>query len=234
MKLTLVKKVSEAKDTKSFFWEPEKKVSWLPGQYFYFTLPKLKYPDRRGATRHFTIASSPTENGLLRLTTRIREESGYKKTLDEIKTGESIEGEGPTGTFILDEKAVQSSSSQDVQVFLAGGIGITPFRAFIKYNLDKNLNIPMYLIYSNSNSEFVYGDEMKKLFNKNVSFYDSSKSGHLEKEWIKSFINHKSLIINHLCFWVSGPPSFVNAMEDILEELKVDSSAVHSDKFTGY
>lgn len=234
MKLTLVKKVNEAKGTKSFFCEPEKKVSWLPGQYFYFTLPKLKYPDKRGATRHFTIASSPTEGNLLRLTTRIREESGYKKTLDEIKIGESIEGEGPTGTFILDEKTVQSSGGQVVQLFLAGGIGITPFRAFIKYNLDKGLNIPMYLIYSNSNSEFVFDDEIKKLFNKNVIFYDSSVSGHINKLEINKLIKNFKFQISNLTWWVSGPPMFVNSMEDILEELKVDSSKIHSDKFTGY
>ncbi|MEK7188269.1 MAG: FAD-dependent oxidoreductase, partial [Patescibacteria group bacterium] len=155
MKLKLIKTIDEAKGTKSFFWKPEKQVSWLPGQFFYFTLPKLKYPDPRGTTRHFTISSSPTEGNLLRNTTRIREESGYKRTLNELNVGEIIEGEGPNGTFILDE------NSSIPQVFLAGGIGITPFRSFIKYNLDKNLQIPMHLIYANSiPEEITFGKEL--------------------------------------------------------------------------
>ena len=103
MKLKLIKKILEAKGTKSFFWEPEKTVGYLPGQYYYFTLPALKYPDPKGATRHITISSSPTEGNLLRLTTRIREESGYKKTLDGLPIGAEIEGEGPNGTFVLDQ-----------------------------------------------------------------------------------------------------------------------------------
>jgi len=134
MKLALVKKEDVAKGTKSFYWEPEKKVNYLPGQYFYYTLPKLNYDDPRGPTRHFTISSSPTEDNLLRLTTRIRPESAYKKTLDELKIGDTVSGEGPSGTFILDEH------EKGPHVLIAGGIGITPFRSFIKYNIDNNLS----------------------------------------------------------------------------------------------
>src|SRR3989337_2125381 len=144
MKLTLLEKKDEAKGTKSFFWETEKPVSYLPGQFFYFTLPSLKYPDPRGATRHFTLSSSPTEGENLRSTTRIREESGYKKTLNELPLGSVIEGEGPNGKFLLDE------NEKGPFVFLAGGIGITPFRSMMKFATDKKLSVPIQLIYSNS------------------------------------------------------------------------------------
>src|SRR3989344_7802419 len=115
MKLKLVKKIEEAKGTKSFFWETEKHVKYLPGQYYYYTLPTLKYDDSRDPTRHFTISLSPTEGDLLRLTTRIRPESGYKMTLNELPIASEIEGEGPSGTFILDE------SEKGPNIFLAGG-----------------------------------------------------------------------------------------------------------------
>ncbi len=139
MKLKLIDVRDEARSTKSFFWQAEKAVSYIPGQYFYFTLPKLNYPDPRGATRHFTLSSSPTEGVTLRNTTRIREESGFKKSLSELPVGSEIQGEGPNGTFILDEK------EPGPHIFIAGGIGITPFRSMIKYASDKNLTIPIYL-----------------------------------------------------------------------------------------
>ena len=101
MRLVLVDKKTEAEGTKSFFFEPEEIVSYLPGQYFYFTLPKLKFPDERGDTRHFTLSSSPTEGKTLRITTRVREESGFKKTLDELPFGSNLEGRGPNGTFYI-------------------------------------------------------------------------------------------------------------------------------------
>ncbi|HKB88699.1 MAG TPA: FAD-dependent oxidoreductase [Patescibacteria group bacterium] len=233
MKAELVKKTEEAKGTKSFFWKLEKKINWLPGQYFYYTLPKLNYPDSRGATRHFTISSSPTEGDLLQLTTRIREESGYKKTLDDLPIGTIVEGEGPNGTLILDEKEANKN-----HVFLAGGIGITPFRSFIKYNVDNNLKIPMYLIYSNSNSDFVFKKELEKLAKDNnfinIEFLDTSKSGHLDKLKIEKLIENWNLEIRNCTFWLVGPPSFVDAIETTLEKLKINGDQLRSEKFTGY
>ena len=147
MKFKLIEKRPEAKGTKSFFWEPNKRFEFMPGQFLYYTLPKLGFPDARGATRHFTISASPTETPPYRLTTRIREESGFKKSLDALSIGSVLETEGPDGTFILD------ASDKGPHIFIAGGIGITPFRSMIKFILDKNLGYKMHLIYSNSHPE---------------------------------------------------------------------------------
>ena len=232
MKLKLVKKITEAKGTKSFFWEPQGPIDFLPGQYYYYTLPKLNYPDPRGETRHFTISNSPTEAGFLRLTTRIREESGFKKTLDEIPVGAEVEGEGPTGTFILDEKEAGP------HIFLAGGIGITPFRSFIKYAIDKKLTIPMYLIYSNSNSDFALGEELKKMDRESnfvsIEFFDSGKSGHLDGAKIKGIVEKWKLNEKSATWWLVGPPAFIDAVEEILEKMGTTSDRIRSEKFTGY
>ncbi len=231
MKVTLIKKVTEALSTESFFWQPEKKVDFFPGQYFYYTLPKLNYPDDRGDTRHFTIASSPTED-YLQLTTRIREQSGYKKTLHELSIGAVIEGQGPEGTFTL------TDNETDPQIFLAGGIGITPFRCMIKYAIDKQLATPLHLIYSNSDSDFVFKKDLdiwaKMGINLKIEYIDTSVSGHLDKSKIEQFIKNWQLKIENCKFWTAGPSAFVSAIEDILEGLKVDSDRVRSDKFNGY
>ena len=154
MKLKLVDKKLEATDTYSFYWEPEKPVNYLPGQYFYFTLPKMGKPDYRGQTRDFTLSSSPTEGNLLRFTTRIRDESEFKQTLIRLKIGSFIEAEGPNGTFIVDEKET-SRLPAGRQVFIAGGIGITPFRSIIRYQIDKNLSAKIILLYSNTTPDLI-------------------------------------------------------------------------------
>ena len=243
MKLKLVKKVTEAKGTKSFFWEPEREVKWLPGQFYYFTLPKLNYPDPKGSTRHFTISSSPTEGNLLRLTTRIREESGYKKTLDKLPVGTEIEGEGPSGTFILDE------NEPGPHVFLAGGIGITPFRSFIKYSADKGLSAPFYLIYSNSvPEEIAFREELaeweKSLPNLKVGLTISKPeegkekwtgvTGRIDEALVKKLLGDWQLNLNAPTWWVVGPPVFVDVMEVMFGKMKVSSDRVRSEKFTGY
>lgn len=232
MKAKLVKKIEEARGTKTFFWELDKPANFLPGQYFYFTLPKLEFSDPRGETRHFTISSSPTENKF-GFTTRIREESGYKKTLDALSIGSVVEVDGPTGTLILDE-----SESDKNHVFLAGGIGITPFRSYIKYNVDKGLKIPMFLIYSNNNPEFVFKKELDQIAKANdyikIAYFDSSKSGHLDAPKIKKLFDAWDLVLGTSTMWLVGPPPFVDAIEVALEKLKIDSDKIMSEKFTGY
>lgn len=233
MKLKLIKKVEEAKGTKSFYWEPEKPINFLPGQYFYFTLPKLNYPDPRGATRHFTISSSPTEGQIIMCTVRMRKESGYKMTLDELPIGSIIDGEGPNGTLILDEKIKVGN-----HVFIAGGIGITPFRSFIKYNVDKKLDIPMHLIYSNSDSDFTFKKELDKWLQENdyikVSYFDSSVSGHLDEVALSKLIQDSRFQIQDSSYWLVGPPPFIDAMEEALSKLKIHPDKIFTEKFTGY
>jgi len=243
MKLTLVKKKDEAKGTHSFFWQADKNFTYLPGQYLYYTFPELNYPDPRGSTRHFTISSSPTENEI-RLTTRIRDESGFKKTLNEIKVGSTLLGEGPNGTFILDE------NEKGNHVLIAGGIGITPFRSFIKYNIDNKLtDIKLSLIYSNTiPEEITFKKELdiwaKEYANINVALTvskpEESKlkwkglSGRIDAEMIKKLIVNWKLKNENLTYWLCGPPPLVEAMEKTLGELKVTSDKVRSEKFTGY
>ena len=239
MKIKLVEKRDEAKGTKSFFWQPEAPVTWIPGQYYYYTIPLMKYPDARGNTRHFTVSSSPTEGNLLRLTTRIREESGYKKTLDELPIGSEIEGEGPNGTFTLDEKSTNSN------VFIAGGIGITPYRSIIKYAVDKKLGIPMHLLYSNSiPEEIAFRKELEKWAAGNpnikidmtISHPEESKepwtgiTGRIDDAMIKKLVYDTE----NPTFWVSGPPAMIDAMEIVLGKIGVTADKLHSEKFTGY
>lgn len=232
MNLKLINKITETNNIKSFFFKPDTKFTHVPGQYVYITLPKLNYPDPRGETRDFTISSSPTEKSLIKITTKIRQESGYKKTLDELKIGDSVEAKGPFGTFILD-----IDSNKTNNIFLAGGIGITPFRSFIKFNVDKKLNISMHLIYSNTNEdEITFKDELVKLEKENnflkIDFYISGKEGHLDE------IKLKNLILDSLLtkskYWIVGPPTFVTAMESVLEKLGVSSDKIRVEKFTGY
>lgn len=244
MKLTLVKKQEDAKDTISFFWEPEKEVNWLPGQYFYFTIPQLKYPDPHGNTRHFTISASPTEGKILRNTTRIRDDSGYKQSLNSLEIGSIIEGEGPNGTFILDE------NERGTHFLLAGGIGITPFRTFIKYNIDKKLmDIKLHLIYANSTpTEIAFGKELENWAKENsnikvamtISRPEESKekwsglTGRIDENMIKKLISNWKLKIRNLTFWLCGPPPMVEATEKALGSLKITSDKIRSEKFTGY
>lgn len=232
MKLNLLRVEDEARGSKSFFWEPEKPVDYLPGQYFYFTLPVLKYPDPRGATRHFTLSSSPTEGTILRNTTRIRQESGFKKSMSELPVGSIIEGQGPEGTFVFDGK------EPGPHVFIAGGIGITPFRSMVKYSFDKKLEIPIGLVYTNSDDNFIFGQELEAIDKGSqiirMTFHDSSKLGHLEEAAIRKYVGSWGFEIEKCTFWLCGPPKMIDAMEKAMGDLNISYGKVKTEKFTGY
>lgn len=237
MKLKLVEKKDAAKGTVSMLFEPEREIKWLPGQFFYWTLPKLTHDDPKGATRHFTLYLSPTESKLVGLTTRIREESGYKQTLNELKVGDEIQGEGPEGTFVLDEY------EKGEHVLLAGGIGITPFRSMIKYNIDKKLtDIKLHLIYANSTpAEVTFRSELEAWSKAAPNVKITMTVSEPDKSW-KGLIGRidDSMILKATqdykspTFWVCGPPPMVEAMEKILGTMNTPSGKVRSEKFTGY
>ena len=101
------------------------------------------HPDSRGIRRWFTISSSPTEQHIW-LTTRFTDRgSTFKRKLKELAEGDEIIVSGLEGDFVLPKHLSRPMA------FIAGGIGITPFRSMIKYLLDKDLKADIILLYSN-------------------------------------------------------------------------------------
>jgi ferredoxin-NADP reductase len=239
MKIKFLKKKEESGNIKSFIFEKPNGFNFDPGQFIYLTLPKLLFPDQRGEIRHFTISSSPTED-ILMITTKIREESGYKKTLDKIEEGSFLEYQGPIGDFVL------KKNKEKVQVFLAGGIGITPFRSIIKYKIDKNLKTKIDLIYSCSTTEEITFRNELEIWNKNgqinlditITHPEESKEkwdglkGRLDRNVIEDII--KNYNIENIDFWVCGPPPFVSAMEEELSGMGINNESIITEKFSGY
>ena len=239
MKLKLLKKTEIAKDTMSFEFLPEKKKAWLPGQYFYLTLENMKAKDSKGPTRDFTIASSPTEEPNLLFAARIRDKSNFKQALKNLPEGTEIEGEGPNGSFILDE------NEKKHHVMIAGGIGITPLRSIIKYHTDKSTDTKLTLIYSNSSPKgiaFKTNLELWQKQNKNFKLHMTiTKPIGLSQNWsgLKGRIDEKMIRalvpeLQNATYWLCGPPGMVNAMEDLLETLKIPLKKTRVEKFSGY
>ncbi|KKU29279.1 MAG: putative oxidoreductase FAD/NAD(P)-binding component [Microgenomates group bacterium GW2011_GWC1_46_20] len=163
---------------------------------------------------HFTISSSPTED-FLQFTTKFREESDYKKALWQRKIGDELEINGPFGNFVLDEKDTTP------RLFIAGGIGITPFRSMIKYVSDKQLTLPIKLLYSvKSKAEAAFAAELSDL-----RIVETEKEGRLDKEKIEKYC----LDWKERSWWVCGPPAMVEATTSFAPTGKVTS-----EEFIGY
>lgn len=197
--------------------------NFYPGQYLDVELP---VEDRRGNTRTITISSSPSENFLM-ITVK-KGVSKFKKMMERLKIGDHITTSHPVGTFTLDET--------EKAVFIAGGIGITPFRSIIKHTLDHKLNTPITLFYLNSSSDFLFKTELdkwqKQLPNLIIHYLVTGQSGRLDKEKLLK-LSPLRLPLPPI-YYLAGPPSMVDDFGSWLIGSGVDEINIRYDRFDGY
>ncbi|MCI4351570.1 MAG: FAD-dependent oxidoreductase, partial [Thermoplasmata archaeon] len=110
---------------------------YLSNQAIRLALPGVDDP--WGAIRTFSLSSSPSERGAIAVTCRISD-TPFKQALARLRPGETAQVVGPLGRFLLDDARPC--------VFLAGGIGVTPFRGMLRYSADTGTVAPRRLLYS--------------------------------------------------------------------------------------
>lgn len=235
--LSLKRKTEIAPDIYEFDFKLDRKIAFSSGQYMEWTLPH-KWPDSRGTRRYFTLASSPTEESLKLGVKFYDKSSSFKKSLLSMKTGGRIVASQLSGEFILPEDTSLKL------VFIAGGIGITPFRSMVKYLLDNHKNRSIVLFYTDKTaSEIVYKEifeEAKKEIGiktvyaltdeKAVPANWKGKTGRISDEIIKEEVPDYS----DRLFYLSGPHSMVASFENTLKNMGVSKSKIKTDFFPGY
>ena len=101
MRIYLKERRPETTDVMSFIFDLDgQQLEYRPGQILHYELDALAFPDERGKRRHFTISSSPSENGIVTFTTKIRG-SGFKETLRQAPMGYELTCEDPEGEFVV-------------------------------------------------------------------------------------------------------------------------------------
>ena len=235
MKAVIKDKKEIARGTLWVRFEFSERISFKPGQIFFITLPLLLFEDLRGATRHFSIVSSPTDRKAIEMTTRLRG-SGFKETLSKLDLWTEVEINDIEGNFVLPE------NPDKPLVFIAGGIGITPFVSMLRFIKDKKLfDYQTNLIYSNREREVApFLDELQTMSNENLNFKliltmtkDSKWNGEkrrINEKFLKDYLND----FNKYLYMIAGPPGFVSGMINVLREAGVDKENVKAERFSGY
>jgi ferredoxin-NADP reductase len=210
-------------------------LDYRPGQYFWVELVEPPYQDDKGSRRHITAVTSPSERGVIGLCTRMRD-SAFKRSLAELPVGAEVEVEPPKGTFVLPEDGSRPL------VFVAGGIGITPFRSMLRYVADKHLSHRVTLIYSNRDrASAAFFDELEQIerANPNVRLIATMTD---EEQWpgerrridARFVADHLGDRLNNASYMVAGPPGMAAAVSAALEEAGVDPALIVTDSFSGY
>ena len=233
-KLSLVSKTVIAKDIYEFAFRTPYKILFKSGQYLEWTLPHEK-KDTRGIRRYFSIASAPHEE-LLKVAMKIQDTgSSFKRALLNMEKDDTLHVTSLDGDFIL-----PGQLDGKKLVFIAGGIGITPFRSMIQsletmavrpdITLFYSVNIPDELAYK---SDFErQASEQKIIFIPVIAKPPEQyvgETGFITQDMIKKYIKD----INSSIWYISGPPVMVENYKKLLKAMRVSGKNIKTDYFPG-
>ena len=236
-KSKLIRREEVAEGTMAFHFEKPSGFAFKAGQSADVTLIDPPDTDAEGNTRTFSIASPPFENELV-FTTRMRD-TAFKRLLKNVPLATEVKIGSAAGSFTLHKNPAKPA------VFLAGGIGITPFLSMVRQADHDRLPHKLYLFYSNRRPEdAAFLAALQTLEKTNPHFHlictmtEMSKS---KKEWKgETVLIDKEMLSRHLAvlqgpiYYIAGPPPMVAAMRQTLVSAGIEEDDIRAEDFAGY
>jgi ferredoxin-NADP reductase len=244
--LKILRSEEIAEGTRAFHLERPAGFDYVSGQTIDLTLIDPKVMDAEGPVRTFSLVSAPHEAELV-FATRMRS-TAFKNAIAIAKPGTPLAWDGPYGSFTLHKNAAKPA------VFLAGGIGITPFMSIVKSAIHEHLPHQLYLFHANNRPEDApFLDDLTALAHSNAGGPDNGTRAKLQyvsamsamekssKPWSgeRGFID-KAMLERHLSdlhapiYYIAGPPAMVTAMRKMLTEAGIDEDNIRFEEFPGY
>jgi len=235
--LKLKSKTQLAHGIYDFRFTADRRLRFQPGQYLEWTL-RLPRPDSRGNRRYFTIASSAAEREVRLGVKFYPEASSFKRSLLAMRPGDEIVASQLAGDFVL------PADKRAKLVFMAGGIGITPFRSMIRDLLDHDEKRPIAVFYSNRTApEIVYRDVLEEARRRLgiETVYTLTDANSIPPDWqgATGRVNAEMIAktvpdYRERTFYLSGPRSLVVGFEEVLGKIGIPKSRIKTDFFPGF
>ena len=216
----------EADDIWSLYFSGGK-IEFKPGQFMFVQLMRN---GRVSSPHPFTISNSPTRENL---SITPKELGDFTSTIKDTKPGDLAFIDAPYGvfTFLNDDDSLEL-------VFIAGGIGITPFISMLRYMYDLGLERKVLLFWSvRDEKNLCFLDELAEMQEKmpGFSYYpvlsaapgQPGMSGRLTGEMISGKLDG----LHGKSFYICGPPGMTRSMIVDLKRLGVHASMIKSELF---
>jgi ferredoxin-NADP reductase len=223
--------------TTGLYFERPDGFNFKPGQFANFTLDSAIATDAGGSTRSLSIASAPHEKDLV-VGMRMRD-TGFKRAASALPIGSPFLLEGPYGNLILHRDITRPA------VFLAGGIGITPFRSMIRHATEVGSAHRIFLFYSIRRlEEAAFLKELRAMHELDLHFkfiptithpdraprHWRGEVGHISELMLTKWLPDFRIPV----FYIAGPPGMVAGMRYILGEVGVPDDDIRAEEFAGY
>ena len=232
--LTLERIEQAAVGVYDFVFRPDRALAFAPGQYLEWTLP-LGTSDSRGNRRYFTIASAPADD-TVRLGVKFAPNgSAFKRGLAQLQPGDQIVASQLAGSFTLPR------NRQRKLAFIAGGIGITPFRSMLDELLEHGEARPIVVLHGNNRiDEIAYAEVLQRAREElGIPTYYAVRDGAgATPDMTVGFVDEAMIRLRvpdfrERTFYVSGPPAMINATRDALLRVGVSRQRIKTDFFPG-
>ena len=230
--LEIVSVIEESHDIKSFVLRRKNGKNiplFHPGQFVSFQVGNsLK------DIRSYSISSSPLHPYQFQVSVK-KINNGLGSTFfHQLKTGDSVVAYPPSGHFS------DINLSADVQrIYVAGGVGITPFLSMILYNLESHSNLPMALFYgARTKADLVFHEYLLFLSNRFKNFKYFPNISTQDPSWSDSprfidlsYIQQKIAYNENSHFYFCGPSQMTDSLIQALQNAQFNTSHIHNEKF---
>jgi glycine betaine catabolism B len=222
----------EVPDTKSirFRWPSDHNPDFKTGQFI-----TVYWPDAPEYKRAYSLSSCALDHGFYEVTVK-RDGKMGTRLVDWIKPGDRLMVLPPTGRFL----PVLEPNLQ--LLCIAGGSGVTPFRAFAREATLRNLETRITVLYSvRTTNDIIFRDEFHQLALDNPRFNFkvtctrlhpddpwTGRRGRLTTDWVLEHVHDPTQTIFYAC----GSNDFVEFTEKlVLHELHADKSRMRTEKW---
>ena len=217
-------------DTSSFRFSRPEGFDFKPGQYI---MVKIKSGDKE-LIHTFSLSSSPTDRNFIEFTKKLTA-SEYSTNLRSMMPGDWAHIDGPYGKFTFE-------GEYEKILFLAGGIGITPFFSIIKYCSDIRLPTSMVLFHGCRNeNEIAFKKELENMQLKNHNLKLIYVLNEPSPAWkgkvgfvTARLIGQEVPDFRNRIFYACGPPPMVVAMQKVVSELGLPLTQLKLESFAGH
>lgn len=194
-------------------------MAYVPGQFMFVHF------ESKGVTREvhpFSISSGGEDE----LSITVKNLGDYTSTLPKLKIGERAYLEGPFGVFN------HNQGMHAKQIWIAGGVGITPYLGMVRSFKDKAQEKTIDLYYSvRSRKDLAYLDELQKVARVSKRFRVipnvSDEQGYLTVKRIRE----TSGDLNGVDIFLCGPPLMVQNLKEQLFLYKIPKKNIYYEEF---
>lgn len=202
-------------------------MTFEPGQY---VVMRVSSEGEKPEPHPFSISSSPS-NPIMEMT--VKEAGDFTAAIGNLKPGDDITLDGPFGKF--------SYSFHDAEnlVFIAGGIGITPFISMLRDLAEKDFPRNVVLIWGNKHErDITFREEIEEL----AARFDQFQVMHVlseqddwegEKGYVSAELLKQTLAFDpDTQYFVCGPPGMNDLVLAMLNDMDIPEDRVHTERFT--